>query len=118
MSEVKSVSSTKVFLIIVVCALISFGLCMLYSTSGIDWKVEGPVLDYSMMKKQFIFILVGGGIAFFLHYFDYRTLCRMSKIFMIAVSVMLLYLAIAHALNKNLPLVRSIKEYPNLEEYI
>ena len=109
MIEERSANSTKVFLIIVVCALISFGLCMLYSTSGIDWKPEGPILDNTALKRQFTFIVVGAMVAIFLHYFDYRTLCRMSRIFMIIVGLLLLYLAIAHAFKKNFPLVRSIK---------
>lgn len=109
MIEERSANSTKVFLIIVVCALISFGLCMLYSTSGIDWKPEGPALDNTALKKQLTFIFVGACVAVFLHYFDYRTLCRMSRIFMVIIGLLLLYLAIAHALKQNLPLVRSIK---------
>ena len=109
MIEERSPNSTKVFLIIVVCALISFGLCMLYSTSGIDWKPEGPSQDITALKRQLTFIFVGAFVAVFLHYFDYRTLCRMSRIFMILIGILLLYLAIAHAFKQNFPLVRSIK---------
>jgi cell division protein FtsW len=105
----RSVNSVKVFLIIVVCTLLTFGLCMLYSTSGIDWRPEGPVIDNGALKKQLTFIFLGGLFAVFLHYFDYRTLCRMSRVFMIIVAIMLLYLAVAHLLKKNLPMVRSIK---------
>ena len=108
MIEERSSNSTKVFLIIVVCALISFGLCMLYSTSGIDWKPEGPVLDNTALKKQLTFIFLGTFVAIFLHYFDYRTLCRMSRIFMVIIGLLLLYLALAHAFRKNFPFVRSI----------
>lgn len=109
MVEERSVNSTKVFLIIVVCALISFGVCMLFSTSGLVWKAEGPVLDNSSLKKQLTFIFLGTVVAVFLHYFDYRTLCRLSRIFMVCIGLLLLYLAIANILKANLPLVRSIK---------
>jgi cell division protein FtsW len=108
MEEERSVNSTKVFLVIVVCALISFGVCMLYSTSGIDWRAEGPVIDNSKLKKQLTFIAFGAAVAVFLHYFDYRTLCRLSKFFLIFIGSLLLYLAIAHLTKSNLPLVRSI----------
>ena len=109
MVEERSINSTKVFLIIVVCILLTFGLCMLYSTSGIDWRKEGPVIDNNSLIKQMTFIAIGGCCAVFLHYFDYRTLCRMSRIFMGVIAFLLLYLALANILNKNLPMVRSIK---------
>ncbi|MCH2205962.1 MAG: putative lipid II flippase FtsW [Lentisphaerales bacterium] len=82
---------------------------MLYSTSGIDWRPEGPEIDNKALIRQLTFIAIGGFTAVFLHYFDYRTLCRMSRIFMGIIAVLLLYLAIANALKKNLPMVRSIK---------
>ena len=109
MVEEKSVNSTKVFLITVVCALICFGICMLYSTSGIDWKPEGPQIDNSALKKQVTFVFIGACVAIFLHYFDYRTLCRLSRVLMVLVGLMLLYLAIAHYFKSNFPLVRSVK---------
>lgn len=110
MVEERSINSTKVFLIIVVCILLTFGLCMLYSTSGMDWRPGGaPTIDNTSLIKQLTFIAIGGVVAVFLHYFDYRTLCKMSKYFMIIIGVMLLYLALANLLKKNLPFVRSIK---------
>ena len=109
MVEEHSINSTKVFLIIIVCILLTFGLCMLYSTSGIDWRPEGPAIDNNALLRQLTFIAIGGFAALFLHYFDYRTLCRMSRIFMGIIAVLLLYLAIANALKQNLPMVRSIK---------
>jgi cell division protein FtsW len=109
MVEERSINSTKVFLIIVVCILLTFGLCMLYSTSGIDWRPEGPTIDNKALLRQLTFIAIGGFCAVFLHYFDYRTLCRLSRLFMIIIAVLLLYLAIANIFKVNLPLVRSIK---------
>ena len=109
MNEYKSINGNKVFLVLTVSALLVLGLTMLFSTSGIDWSDEGPVINNSALKKQGIFIGVGCIVGFFLHYFDYRTLCRMSRWFMIAIAILLTYLAAAHIFKMDLPMVRSIK---------
>ena len=82
---------------------------MLYSTSGTVWNSNGPEIDNTSLKKQLTFIILGAGAAVFLHYFDYRTLCKISIYLMGVVGLLLLYLALAHLLKTNLPLVRSIK---------
>jgi cell division protein FtsW len=105
----ESSSSLKIFLIITVVSLISFGVCMLYSTSGIDWRAEGPVINNSALKKQLTFIGVGTFCCIFLHYFNYRFWCRFSKHLLGLVALLLLYLALGKLLRIDLPLVRSIK---------
>lgn len=80
-------------LLILVFTLLVFGVVMLYSTS---YAVYGE----KILIQQFKWIVIGGALAAGLRYVDYRKVGPYSHWFLVAVIVLLGYLAGAHLLTK------------------
>lgn len=87
----------------VVLLLLLSGVTMLYSTSF------AACSEY-YLKRQAMWVLLGGAMATVLAYLDYRKLGRVSLILMGLVALALAYLALAHVLYK-VPFTKGLVAY-------
>ena len=83
----------RVVIVLLVILLLMGGIIMLYSTS---FSAFGEFY----LKRQAMWVVLGGIVAAVLTFFDYRTLARYAWVPLLAIVAALSYLAFAYALHK------------------